>query len=106
MKTPSNAPSPSSQGGDLNPNLAFRFASVCIGAMAQLAVAILLGYWLDGQFGTMFLSLVGLGLGMVLATLTLIRFARKWTPKARRSAKEINDDQWQERPSDTDENAN
>jgi hypothetical protein len=39
--------------------------------------------------GTFFLTLVGLTLGMILAMVSLIRFAQKWTPKAKRSAKEL-----------------
>jgi F0F1-type ATP synthase assembly protein I len=91
-QSPSPQPEEAGSPNEPDQNLAFRFGSVCLGAMLQVAVGVALGYWLDQKLGTIFLTLVGLGLGMLLATVSLIRFAQKWTPVARRSAKELSDE--------------
>jgi len=96
LQTPRNLSimNPSNDSTEHRPpeNLPFRFASVCIGVIAEVTLGAVLGYWLDQQFGTVFFMLVGLSLGMILGTWNLIQFARRWTPTAKRSRHEIRDD--------------
>jgi F0F1-type ATP synthase assembly protein I len=74
--------------------IAGRFAVVCASVLVQLSVLTMAGYWLDNQLGFLLFMPIGVCLGMVLAAISLIRFAGKWTPQARRSKNELKDDEW------------
>ena len=50
-------------------------------SLVQIAMGTLLGYWVDTWLGWMFFTPLGVCLGMALATRTLLRFVKQFTPK-------------------------
>jgi hypothetical protein len=50
-------------------------------SLVQIAMGTLLGYWVDTWLGWMFLTPLGVCLGMALATRTLLRFMKQFTPQ-------------------------
>lgn len=58
-----------------------RLAMAVTTSLVQIAIGTLLGYWIDTWLGWMFLTPLGVCLGMVLATRTLLRFMKQFTPQ-------------------------
>jgi len=50
-------------------------------SLVQIAMGTLLGYWVDTWLGWMFFTPLGVCLGMALATRTLLKFMKQFTPK-------------------------
>jgi hypothetical protein len=50
-------------------------------SLVQIAIATLVGYWLDSQMGWMLWTPIGVCLGMALGMKTLLSFVRKATPQ-------------------------
>ena len=58
-----------------------RLAMAVTTSLVQIAMGTLLGYGVDTWLGWMFFTPLGVCLGMALATRTLLRFVKQFTPK-------------------------
>ncbi|MFM8400909.1 MAG: hypothetical protein ACKOAH_24035 [Pirellula sp.] len=71
--TTTNDPNPSSGPPSMLGQLTMAVGT----SLVQIAVAILVGYWLDSLFGWMLWTPIGVCLGMALGMKTLLTFLRK-----------------------------
>lgn len=72
--------------------LASRMGSATAAVLGVLALPVVLGIWLDQLLGGIVGFIGGLIVGMIASCIVLIRLAQKLTPVARRSARELNDE--------------
>lgn len=83
------------RGGLSFSELASRMGSGTVAVLGVLALPTVLGLWLDQFIGGFVGFTVGLIVGMLASCIVLIRLAQKWTPVARRSNRELLDnDGW------------